>query len=244
MRRRIQQIAKFFSLVQQPLFRQGLRYGVGAAIEHAPMLADLNLRTIIDVGANKGQFSLLVRSLFPKAKIYAFEPLRKPATTYLRIFANDPQVKLFQYAAGEQKIISQIHVSRQLDSSSILSMTSLQEEFFPGTAKTHDEKIVIQRLDEILSAEDIQAPSLCKLDIQGYESHALTGCTEIIEKFDYVYCEISFLTFYENQALAANIINIMSKNGLELVGLREADHDAGGRMVQGDALFARRGRTA
>ena len=244
MRRSIQQVIKFFLLLRHSSFRQGLRHGVGAAIEHGPMLADLHLRTIIDVGANKGQFSLLVRSLFPEAKIYAFEPLSTPATTYHRLFAHDPRVKIFQYAAGEKRMSTQIHVSRRMDSSSILAMTSLQEEFFPGTASTHDEKIEIKRLDETISSDDIQSPSLCKLDVQGYESQVLAGCTNIINHFDYIYCEISFLTFYEKQALAADIINIMAKNGFDLVGLREADHDAGGKMVQGDALFARRGRTA
>ena len=46
-----------------------------ASIEHYKLLKNFNFETIIDVGANKGQFSLLVRYLFPKAKIFAFEPL-------------------------------------------------------------------------------------------------------------------------------------------------------------------------
>ena len=36
-----------------------------------------NVKTIIDIGSNKGQFSILARSFFPKAKIYSFEPQKK-----------------------------------------------------------------------------------------------------------------------------------------------------------------------
>ena len=32
------------------------------------------IKTIIDVGSNKGQFSILAKSLFPEVNIYSFEP--------------------------------------------------------------------------------------------------------------------------------------------------------------------------
>ena len=47
-------------------------HGVFAAVEHNPVLIGRFL-TLVDIGANRGQFSLAFRALNPKAKIYAFE---------------------------------------------------------------------------------------------------------------------------------------------------------------------------
>jgi len=38
-------------------------------------LKNIDFKTIIDVGASKGNFSLQFHKIFPSAQIYAFEPL-------------------------------------------------------------------------------------------------------------------------------------------------------------------------
>lgn len=41
-------------------------------------IRQLNIQTIIDIGANKGQFAKKMRRYFPQAQIFAFEPLPLP----------------------------------------------------------------------------------------------------------------------------------------------------------------------
>src|SRR5258706_11860496 len=38
-------------------------------------LQDFQLSTILDIGANTGQFGLMCREFFPQANVYSFEPL-------------------------------------------------------------------------------------------------------------------------------------------------------------------------
>jgi len=52
--RRLHQIGKALRLLPSATFRRGLRHGVGAAIEHRRQIAELDLTTVIDVGANVG----------------------------------------------------------------------------------------------------------------------------------------------------------------------------------------------
>ena len=40
-------------------------------------LGDINI--LIDIGANKGQFSVLFKYIYPKSSIFAFEPLESPS---------------------------------------------------------------------------------------------------------------------------------------------------------------------
>ena len=41
-------------------------------------LRNLPINSIIDVGANKGQFAKYISAFFPKAHLYSFEPLPEP----------------------------------------------------------------------------------------------------------------------------------------------------------------------
>src|ERR1700730_7725 len=77
---------KLLKALANPVYWRGLKYGVAPTIEHDAALAGLRVNTVIDVGANKGQFSLLTKRLFPTARICAFEPLPRPAQIFRRVF--------------------------------------------------------------------------------------------------------------------------------------------------------------
>src|SRR6186713_954646 len=88
---------KLLSVLAQPDYRAAfLRGRVAAAIEHGSILKSLNFNTIVDIGANRGQFSLAARHYFPQARIIAFEPLAGPATLFRTVLGNDPRVTLHQ----------------------------------------------------------------------------------------------------------------------------------------------------
>jgi hypothetical protein len=84
-------------LIVKP-WRAPLRYRVAAAIEHDFFFENCNFETVVDIGANTGQFSLVMKKNFPKASIIAFEPLREPFLTYSKIFEGDSCVKIFNSA--------------------------------------------------------------------------------------------------------------------------------------------------
>ena len=47
-----------------------LRTRVVASTEHDRILAGLQLNTVVDVGANRGQFALCIRRLYPHVQIF------------------------------------------------------------------------------------------------------------------------------------------------------------------------------
>ena len=66
---------KIIMCILHPGFYKAYMNGVAPLFELYPLLNRINqIKTIIDVGSNKGQFSLLGSSIFPAAKIYSFEP--------------------------------------------------------------------------------------------------------------------------------------------------------------------------
>src|SRR5216684_347108 len=110
--------------------RRGLRHGVAATVEHWPALGGLDVTTVVDIGANKGQFALFATAVFPAASIYSFEPLEEAAARFREVLGE--KVTLFETAIGPRETESAIYVSRREDSSSLLPIAK-QSDVFPGT---------------------------------------------------------------------------------------------------------------
>src|SRR5688572_11324458 len=72
---------------RQPAWANALRRGVAAAVEHGPVLRRFaDYRTVVDIGANHGQFALVARHHCPNARIESFEPLPGPAERFRKVF--------------------------------------------------------------------------------------------------------------------------------------------------------------
>ena len=219
------------------VWRRGLYHRVGAAIEHDAFFKHFDFRTIVDIGANTGQFSLVMRKNFPQADIYSFEPLQKPFKRFVKLFENDRNVKAFNNAIGPYVTDTEINVSARDDSSSVLPISDLQNQIFPGTAAVRTEKILMGPLNDYLREDEIKGPSLLKLDVQGFELDALKGCQEFLRRFDMVYCECSFVELYVGQAFASEVISYMSGSNFRLEGCNNVAYDHEGKTVQADCIF-------
>jgi FkbM family methyltransferase len=214
--------------------------GIAPTTEHIQLLKSINnLITIIDIGANKGQFSLSARHVFKDSNIFSFEPLEKPASEFKKLFNSDNKVTLFQSAIGPQKENVEMHVSKRKDSSSILPIGNRQSSIFPGTEESHIEEIKVGPLHQFLSKEEFKKRVFVKIDVQGYELDVLKGCEELIHLFDFIYVECSFIELYEGQALAHEVIKYLNSRSFELKGIYNTFYHKNGIAVQSDFLFKR-----
>lgn len=221
------------------LLRPLLHYHVLAGAEHRAMLHP-GLLTVVDIGANRGQFSLAVRRWASNARVFAFEPLSGPAARFRKVFQGDDKVFFHQSAIGSEKSEATIHVSAADDSSSLLPISGVQEQLFPGTGEIRTETIRVGRLADFVSAADIVAPAMLKLDVQGFELEVLKGCENLLGCFAYVYAECSFVELYTGQALADEVIAWLKERGFMLSGVYHMGYDQNGLAVQGDFMFVRR----
>jgi FkbM family methyltransferase len=231
---------KFMSIMRVPVYRRILRkFSVAAAVEHEHVLGALTCRMVLDIGANRGQFALVVRRCFPQARIISFEPLPVPAETLRKMFEGDTNVTVHEAAVGPVPGNATIHISRRDDSSSLLPITATQVAFFPGTAEAATAIVRVAPLREFISAADIQTPALLKLDVQGFELEALRGCEDLLGQIAYVYAECSFVELYAGQAFADEVIAWLRERGFPLRGVHNTEYGHDGRAIQADFLFTR-----
>jgi FkbM family methyltransferase len=234
-------LRKLFAILRVAMWRSALlRWGVAAGMEHARVLANIGeIRTVVDVGANRGQFALAARHCFPESVIISFEPLSGPAKTYASVFRLDGRASLRQVAIGPRSGEALIHVSRRDDASSLLPISEEQERVFPGTRGIGTATIAVATLGEHVGTSDLHGPALLKLDVQGFELDALRGCESLLDRFDWVYVECSFRELYEGQALADEVMAWLRERAFSLRGLYNATYDRRGCVVQADFLFGR-----
>lgn len=212
------------------------RHGVFAGVEHYSVL-NPEFKTIVDIGANKGQFALACRERFPHARIISFEPLKAPAKIFKSLFGKDNKVFLNEVAIGPQTKRTTMHVSAHEDSSSLLPIGPNQIALYPGTHEKNIIEIDVAPLSSYLVPENIKSPAILKIDVQGFEMEVLKGCESMIIKFDYIYCECSFIELYSGQKLAYEVIEWLHQRQFNFVGIFNTSYDRSGQAIQADFLF-------
>ncbi len=238
--KRFHQLRKLARVLANSGYRTAFRRaGVAAAIEHEPLLKILDFATVVDIGANRGQFALVARRCFPNARIVAFEPLAGPAARFRTALSDDPLITLHQVAIGPTTGAATMHVAAEDDSSSLLPITELQQSF-AGTREVATESIQVECLTCRIKEGDLKQPALLKIDVQGYELSALQGCEPLLPEFSHVYVECSFVELYSGQALVPEVIRFLDERSFHLNGVYNACYGPGGQAVQADMLFLRK----
>lgn len=228
---------KLVKILGSRRYRAGLYKGVAASVEHAPALIGKNIDCFIDIGANKGQFSLVARELYPAAKIIAFEPLDAAYRVYEKLFQADKDITLKKYAISLDIGEVEMNVSRQADSSSLLEITETQTTVFPNTEKVSSESVSVAPLDSFDIRVGLHQTLFLKIDVQGFELEVLKASHKTLGDCRWVYVEVSFIELYANQAQANQVVEYLGHCGFKLTGVYNTSYDNRGHTIQADFLF-------
>ena len=231
----------FFLRLRNILRRTGIDIRRYRAEPHPlAVFKGLGIRTVLDIGANTGQFSRGIRAVLPEARIIAFEPLRDCYQELRENMQGDARFEAHNVALGEREEEKNIHRSSYSLSSSLLPMAELHKELFPHTKGETSERVRVARLDDGLKGEQLEPPLLLKIDVQGYEEKVLAGSPHTLQAVDTVLAEVSFVELYERQPLFPVIYRLMEQAGFSYRGAlhQKRDKETGAVLFE-DALFLR-----
>ncbi len=201
------------------------------------MRADFS--TIIDVGANRGQFALYAARHFPTAALLCFEPLPLPRERLKSVVGASRPLRVFDVALSDHHGLAEFHVSKLDDSSSLLPMGPRQLKAFPGTEERSTVKVTVRRLDQVLVQADLVRPVLLKIDVQGGELDMLRGAEALLGCIDAVLVEAAFVEMYTGQPLAWDVWSFLASRGFSCRGIWSVAYSGAGECLLGDFLFAR-----
>ena len=222
---------------QTEVFNNMADFSVKSEISQS-WLKEIGFKTIIDIGANEGQFASKMRKLFPNAMVYSFEPIPDVHKKLSSQFNGDKNFISYNCALGDKDENKEINLNEYNPSSSLLKMGEIHKKHFDFARKETSCPIVVRRLDDLISAESLSKPVLIKIDVQGFEDHVINGGKEVISFCRMIIIEVSFKELYIGQPLFDDIYKLLCSMGFKYSGnYEQLISPDDGSILQADAIF-------
>jgi FkbM family methyltransferase len=197
-----------------------------------------NFKTILDVGANSGQFAGRIRAMYPTAEIHSFEPLAEPFRALVQNFESDLNFYAYCLAMGEKSGQADFFENGLDQFSSALPMNAQCREDFPMVLEERRTRVEMTSLDEWARTRVLARPLLLKIDVQGYEDRVIRGGIQILKRASVVITEITFRPLYESQLLFHDVYELLRSCGFTLTGVVNNTYDISRTKIdQADAIF-------
>ena len=199
----------------------------------------LNICSVLDVGANSGEFALSLRDGGFTGNIISIEPLSSAHQKLVIRSRRDPRWTVVpRCAVGNFSGSIDINISRNSASSSILGMNLIHTQAEPNSVYVSSETCNIALLDDLILDYSFPLPLLIKIDVQGYELQVLEGSSKALAIADGVLIELSLVAVYEGQALWLEVVDFLKGHDFVLWGLYNGFTDPNsGQSLQINALF-------
>jgi FkbM family methyltransferase len=204
-------------------------------------LTEHGITTVIDVGANTGQYATKLLEARYRGTIVSVEPLREPYEQLAGQAAKRPNWEAVHAAMSAEPGTLTVHIAGNSQSSSVLPMLDLHASAAPKSQYIGVEDVPASTVDELLGERGID-PTACflKIDVQGYESAVLDGAARTLPALAMVELELSLAPLYDGQALMPELVQRMADNGLVPWAFNPTFADARtGQLLQVDGVFIR-----
>jgi FkbM family methyltransferase len=202
------------------------------------LVAELGIETIIDIGANVGQFGIDIRNAGFKGQIISYEPIGSIFEDLKKTSEKFPPWKVFKEGLGEAGSYEKINISGNDGlSSSFLEMKDVHLKNFPNSKFVGSEFVKITTLDDEINRMDIDPTKvLLKIDAQGFEAYVLKGAQKNLAKIPLSYIELSLYPLYENEKPFLVILNFLDTRGHQLVEIFRGVRALNGDLLQVDII--------
>lgn len=174
------------------------------------LIYHLNIKNVIDVGANEGQYAEGLFKEGYKNNLYSFEPTNSTFKILNNKAQNRPNWRVYNYGlsntSGNQEMYS-------VDFSPECSLLKRKDEYFDSKK----EMITLITFDEWINKENINLNNFWfKIDVEGYEKFVLEGSKENLHKAAIVELEVSALRKFHyddlsNESSLTNLTDYMKQ---------------------------------
>ena len=207
------------------------------------LLSSIESPIIFDVGANIGQTTKIYRTIFPAAKIFAFEPYNESFEQLKLKYDEEENTQVFRLALGSTSGHQTFHVNPSSPTNSLLATDGHGPKVWgEGLLETVDTvQVDVVRLDDFLRNIDVDRIDLMKLDVQGAEHLVLEGAIDALRenRISVIFTEIITMPTYVGQISFHEMLRKFDDHNFDLYNIYNLS-TVDGRLRQVDAIFVNR----
>ena len=168
-------------------------------------LQNKSIKTVIDIGAHKGEFAQNALKIKSVNKIIAFEPQKKIFQLLKEKFANNKKITLNNFALSEKVEKKIMKINKMTATSTLnheINKNSLYFKFksfllYQKNSIISEEEINTTTFDVFFNEETFDENTLVKIDTEGYELQVLKGSERKIKEVKYILIENQFSKMYK-----------------------------------------------
>lgn len=208
------------------------------------LIAAYRITTVIDVGANFGQFRDLIRGRAHwDGPVVSFEPVKRYFTEIQQRANGTDNWRVFNFALGNETGEREITL---FDSPGLASLRTADLDAMRALLPRHSVNVTSRELISIRRLSDVFADAmtgldatsvLLKIDTQGNDLDVVRGSDEILSKVAVIQTELSFLPIYSDAPSFLDTIVELRAKGFEISNMFPVTTDEDHRAVEMDCLF-------
>jgi len=178
------------------------------------LLRALDITTVLDVGANNGQYARELRRLGYRGDIHSFEPGSEALDSLRLASSGDPSWYVHGVALSDYSGKASL-TTWHGQASTLASLRSPSPGLLSYAGLPASETVVTTTLRDWLATRAIDLDkSLLKVDVQGSEREVLRGAGPDLARFAAVEVEAAIRSWYSNEALLPELLGILGESGL------------------------------
>jgi FkbM family methyltransferase len=198
--------------------------------------------TIIDAGANEGQFALRMRELGFNGMIHSFEPVKKTYAVLSEKAAKDPCWKAYDFALGKARTRATINISDGSVFSSFLPSNEFGRDAFGdfGLRVSRTEQVEVRTFDEFFREARIESDRIfMKMDTQGFDLDVFAGAVESLDHIVGLLSEVSFIPIYDGMPDYLTALNEYVKRDFRVSGFYPVSKRHDLAMIEADCVMVK-----
>jgi FkbM family methyltransferase len=133
--------------------------------------------SILDLGANNGEYCFFFQEIIQAKEIIAFEPI---PSLYRKLIRNFPKIQVFPFAISASSGSSELHIP-YINEKRVETRAKLDDLKELGETKTKRISVEIRTLDDLFFDKNSKFDFI-KIDVEGHEMQAIRGASKVIKR--------------------------------------------------------------
>ncbi len=203
------------------------------------LLKNYNIDTVLDVGANVGQYGSELRNIGFNGKILSFEPTSEAFKKLEKLAKNDKNWEVYNFSLGDFDGETEINIAKNSVSSSILESLPQLTLSAPNAKFVNKETITVKKIDSIFNDLQLKNKNIyLKIDTQGYENMVINGAKNSLTQIIGIQIEMALIPTYEGSITFEAMIEKLKSYSFKTTSIESGYYDKNtGKLLEVDGVF-------